>query len=157
MTLDSAIPVGTELISNLDNRDREEREEINSLWSAVSALGWSTGLIVSSIRETEMASGQTDLVSGTDVEDIPFEIVRLTGAAAVDLENITGCRSGQVKLFKVEDANITMKYDATKIQMHGNQDLECASGDVVWLCNIGGNPDTSTEGVWFELMRHLAV
>lgn len=157
MTIDATVPLGTELISNLDNRDREERVEINALWSAVSAMGWTTGLLVASIRETEMEAGQVNLVTGTGVTDIPFEIIRLTGAAAVDLENITGARAGQVKLFKLEDGNVTMKYDATKIDMHGDQDLACASGDVVWLCNIGGDPDAGTDGTWFELMRHLAV
>ena len=157
MTINAALPLGSELISNLDNRDREERVEINSLWSAVAALGWSTGLVVATIRATEMASGQTDLVNGTDVTDLPFEIIRLTGAVAVDLENITGARAGQLKLFKIEDDNVTMKHDATKIDLHGDQDLACASGDVVWLCNIGGDPDTAVDGTWFELMRHLAV
>jgi len=157
MTIDTSVPVGTELISNLDNRDREERLEINSLWAAVAALGWTSGLVVSSIRSKEMSAGQTDLVVGTDVEDLPLELVMLTGAAAVDLENITGARSGSMKIFRFGDGNVTVKYDASKIVLNGSQDLEASLGDILWLFNSGGDPDAGTDGVWYELMRYLNV
>jgi hypothetical protein len=157
MTIDASQPTDAVIGYQLDNFIREDRVEINSLWAGLAAVGWTTGLIVATVKSTTLAAAQATMVNSTDVEDIPFEVVLLTGdVGGNSITNITGCRSGQIKVIIFQDANIKMVYDVTKLDLNSpSADLDAEAKDVLVLVNIGGDPDTSTNGVWQELYRNL--
>ena len=159
MTLDTSKPNGAEdLVTDLDNYQRETRIEVNALWAAVSALGWSSGLVIASMRNVTMAAAQEELIVGTDVSDIPLETVNLTGdAGANTLKHITNARNGHIRVFIFQDSYITVEHLNTKIMLNGDADLDPEAGDVLALINIGGNPDTAVDGYWRELYRTLKV
>jgi len=151
MTVDASKPSNVELGYALDDYIRENRVEINSLWSALQDLGW---IAVTAVKSVAMTLGQTTLASGTHVSDILLETVLLTAAGAVNLQHITNSRGGQIKILILGDGNVTIKHDASKIKLNGNVDLVGVVDDVLCLVNIGGVPGTS-DGHWHELFRTL--
>ncbi len=152
MTVDAAEPAGTRLTFSLDNYIRENREQINLLWSAVGACG-----AIGTIRELTLSLGQALLVNDTDLTDAPLETVLITAnGAGNSITQITGCTQGQIKIFIAQDDDLlTWVYDAGKLSLNsGGTNLLCQTYDVLALVNVGGNPGTSN-GWWLELFRNL--
>jgi len=146
MTIDATAPLGTALVSSLDGYIRDDREQINSLWEAVVAANCTE-------TDHEMGAGEFALVIGTDLEDVILEIVNLTAAAAVDLMQITDGSGGMVKVIKAGDGNVTIKHNASYIYLADTTDYTMTAGDILVLINSGGDPDTSVNGVWYEIVR----
>jgi len=146
MTIDETVPLGTALVSSLDDYIREDRVQINDLWDAVVAAN-------AAYTAHEMAAGEFAIEVGVDVESVIFEVIGLTAAAAVDLIQITDGTSGMVKLIRAGDANVTIKHNTSYIVTTDGSDISLTAGDQVMLVNIGGDPDTGVNGVWYEFTR----
>ena len=146
MTIDATSPLGTALVSSLDDYIREDRAQINLLWAAITAAN-------STETTHVMGLGEFAMAVGTDLEDVILEAIALTAAGAVDLMQITGGSGGMIKVIKAGDGNVTVKHNTSYIALDGATDLTLASGNILGLINIGGDPDTSVNGVWYELFR----
>jgi len=150
MTINANAPLGTDLVSSLDSYIREDRAQINLLWSAVVAANCS-------YTAHEMGLGDFALIVGADLEDVMFETIGLTAAGAVDLIQITLGSSGMIKVIKAGDGNVTVKHNASYISLVGDADLTLTDGDTLILVNVGGDPSVPTNGVWYELARSGAA
>ena len=117
--------------------------DVNALW-AYHAL---SSLLVGYRAET-IAPGQTELVS----VDTPLEVIHTTAGVAVSLVHISGARAGMIKILVTKDANVTMEH-STDMLLDGSVDYAMATGDLLVLLNIDGDPDTATNGYWRELLR----
>jgi hypothetical protein len=117
--------------------------DVNALW-AYHAL---SSLLVGYRAET-MAAGATELAS----VDTPLEVIHVTPAAAVSLAQITGGRAGMIKILIPTNALLTVVESAT-MYLDGDVDYTLASQDLLVLLNIGGDPDTATDGYWREIIR----
>lgn len=146
MTINASVPVGTDLVSSLDSYIRDDRAQINELWTAV---------VAANATETAhvMGAGEFALVIGTDLDDVILELVDLTAAVAVDLMQITEGSGGMIKVIRAGDGNVTVKHNASYISLVGSADLTMTAGDILVLVNSGGDPDTSVNGVWYEVVR----
>jgi len=152
MTLDVSEPTDQTLLSEIAAFIRENRVAIN----AVSGSG-NVG-----VTDLSVAGGTTSLTVGTDVGTYGFEIVKITGLAAITLATILGGTEGQVKVFVFQDNNIDIT-DGVKSdgkfyldQLPALSDFEAAENDVLAVVNIGGD-GASTHGYWKELWRLNAV
>ena len=150
MSIDATKPLATDLVSAIDDYIREDRAQINKLWDA---------LVAANCTETdhEMGIGDFYLAIGTDLEDVMLELINLTAAAAVDLMQITLGSGGMIKIIRAGDGNVTVKHNASYIVLAGATDLTLTAGDVLVLINSGGDPDTPTNGVWYEITRSGAA
>ena len=146
MTIDATLPLGTSLVSALDDYIREDRTQINLLWAAITAAN-------STETTHVMGLGEFTLDVGTDLGDVILEAVALTAAGAVNLMQITDGSGGMVKVIKAGDANVTVKHNASYIDLSGDADYAMSAGSILGLINIGGDPVTSVNGVWYELFR----
>jgi hypothetical protein len=146
MSINASLPLATDLVSAIDDYIREDREQINELWAAITAANCTE-------TDHEMGAGEFALEIGTDLEDVIIEAVNLTATVAVDLIQITSGSGGMIKVIKAGDDNVTVKHNASYIDLTGNADLTLTSGMVLGLINIGGDPDSSVNGVWYELFR----
>lgn len=154
MSLDATLPTdNTTTLAEYAALLRATREEVNTLATAVAALGGA----VASVSTLSCGSGKTQIVVGTDVGDITLETVLITGTAAVDIDEIVQGRAGQIKVFIFGDTNITFSNANDKIDLNCVGDYTSAAGDVVALVNIDGDPDISENGYWKEIFRNLAV
>jgi hypothetical protein len=145
-------PTDQVIVSELPSYIRDDRVAIN----AVSG-GGNVGTTILAI-----AGGTTQLVVGTDLGLFGYEVVEITGLAAVTLTKILGGVNGQVKVFIFGDTNLKLT-DGPRSggQLFLNQlpafsDYSSAIGDVVALVNIGGNGGSLT-GYWKELWRLIAL
>ena len=146
MTINASVPVGTDLVSSLDSYIRDDRAQINLLWAAITAANCT-------YTAHEMTAGEFEMEIGVDLEDVILETVGLTGSVAVNLIQISGGSSGMVKILKAGDGNVTVKHDTSYIDLSGDADLTLTAGNTLILVNIGGDPDTSANGIWYELAR----
>ena len=146
MTIDATQPTGTMLVSSIDDYIREDRAQINLLWSAITAAN-------STETTHSMGAGEFALVIGTDLEDVILEVVNLTAAVAVDLMQITSGSGGMLKILRFGDSDVTVKHNASYISLVGSIDMTTTAGDILVLMNVGGDPDTSVNGVWYEVAR----
>ena len=144
MSIDATLPTGTMLVSQIDDYIREDRAQINLLWAAITAAN-------STETDHEMGLGEFDLAIGTDLEDVIIEAVNLTAAGAVDLRQISNGSGGMIKVIKASDANVTVKHNASYIDLAGDVDYALSAGNILGLINIGGT--TGVNGVWYELFR----
>ena len=145
MSIDATLPTGTMLVSQIDDYIREDRLQINLLWDAITAAN-------STETAHLMGAGDFSMAVGSDLEDVILEAIVLTGnALGNDLMQITGGSGGMVKVIKAGDANVTVKHDASYIDLAGDVDYALADGSVLGLINIGGT--TGVNGVWYELFR----
>jgi hypothetical protein len=151
MTLDATLPSDSAtVLSSLYSLMRETRALVNSLETQLASAG-----ITTAISQHTMESGETE-IDLADLNDVPSEFVELTGTVAVNLEHITGCRAGQIKIIRFMDSNVTVKYDATKIALEtygATEDFSASAGDMLTLINRNGDPDTTTDGLWEEVSR----
>ena len=152
MSLDANKPTDQILVSEIASYIRANRVAIN----AVSGSG-NVGVTV-----LEVALGVTSLVIGTDIGTYGFEIVKISGAAAVVLATMTGGTEGMVKVFVFQDANIDItdgvKADGKFYLNHlpALSDYVPQQDDVLALVNIGGD-GASVHGYWKELYRTTSV
>jgi len=149
MTINANQPVDQVLNALWPAYIRENRDEINTLWAALTAG--------SSAESThEMGAGEFTLEIGVDIADISLEVINLTGAVAVDLMQITDGSGGMLKIIRAGDGNVTVKHDASYISLNGGVDLALTAGNIIALVNIGGIPTSSINGIWYEVFRSTA-
>ena len=146
MTLDATVPIDHVLNALWPTYVREDREEINLLWRAIVA-----GAAAESTHE--MGAGEFALEIGTDINDVVVEAINLTGAVAVNLIQITNGSGGMLKIIRAGDGNVTVKHNPSYIYLSGETDFNLAANNVLTLLNIGGDPDASINGVWYEVSR----
>lgn len=141
------------MISEIAQLMRETRDAVNDLEASVAAaVGLSTSETVLVVDPA-----QTDLVVGVDVQDTMIEVVRLSAVSAEVVENITGARSGQIKILVFDDADVTVSHDVAKIVLNGGSSFGGTVGDVLAIRNVGGIPASAVDGHWVELFRTEAV
>jgi hypothetical protein len=151
MPLDASKPADTDLVSQLAGYQRETRAYVNSIETVLNLL---SGAAVST--SYNCAVGQSDLpVGNPGLGDIPIEMVFITGTGVAVVDTISGARNGQIKIFRLGDANISFALGGNFIL---NQPIAAPPyggtiGDMIALVNYGGNPNTSADGVWYELWR----
>lgn len=154
MSLDATLPADdTTTLAEYAALLRATREEVNTLATAVAALGGT----VASVSTLAMLSGTTQIIVGTDVGDITLETVLATAAAAVVIDEIVQGRAGQIKIFVFGDTNITLTNNSAKIDLNSVGNYTSAVGDIIGFVNIDGDPDTAENGYWKEIFRNLAV
>lgn len=157
MALDAAKPADTNLVSELPAIHRETRAAVNALETSISALS-----AVALAATVNIAGGTTNLLIGTDLSNVAFEVVIITGAGACVLATMTNGTAGQLKIFVCNDANITFdKGAAANGQFILNQPDHVANyggtaGDVIALVNVGGDPGVDN-GYWLEVWRTPTV
>lgn len=161
MTLDATKPNdATDMVSELGDIGRETRAEVNALAASIAALG-----AVTTFTEYNAAAGQTTIAVGAGgLGDVPIESILVTGAGLAALQTITGARSGQIKIFVMGDANVSLVDNNSGL--NGTFDLNVLPAgtpygnyikDVIALLNIDGDPDASDNGYWRELFRSPSV
>jgi len=150
--LDVNKPTDQVIVAEISAYIREDRVEINSI-SGSGNVGFT---------DLSIAAGVTSLTIGTDIGTYGFEVIKVTGLAAITLATILGGSTGQVKVFVFQDANVNLT-DGAKAdgKMYLNQ-LPALSNyapqqdDVIVLVNIGGDGAT-VYGYWKELYRTTSV
>ena len=151
MPLDAGEPKDTDLVSELALRERETRAYINSLETLLALL---SGVSVST--EYNCGAGQSDLpVGNPGLGDIPIEMVFITGTGAAQVDTISGAREGQIKIFRLGDANVTFALGGNLVlnQPGAAPPYGGTIGDIIALVNKDGDPATVTDGSWYELWR----
>jgi len=161
MTLDATKPSDTgDMNSDLGTYERETRAAVNTLEAAIAAIS-----PTSSFLEFVCSAGQTTIVVGSGgLGDVPIETILITGSGAAAVQTITGGRSGQIKIFIMGDANISL-VDSDS-HLNGTIDLNQLPaggsfgnylGDVLWVVNIDGDPVAGDNGYWKEINRAPSV
>ena len=116
------------------------------------------------ISTVEMTAGQTELVTGTDIQDCMIEIILVSslGATAETIKTIVGSRAGNIKIIIATDDNISIEradgIDTGEIKLKQPLSiplLDMLSDDVVAIINFGGDIETAADGEWLELWRSL--
>jgi len=107
-----------------------------------------------------MTGGQTILTVGTELKDVPIEMIFLAASAAETLERINGSRDGNIKVLIATNDNVTVQRNDSYIKTKNPllaADFNMNTGDILILANVDGNPDTLANGTWIELVRSLQV
>jgi len=146
MTIDETLPIDQVLNALWPLYVRENRVEINNIWNAIVAANCT-------YTAYEMGVGEFALEVGVDLASVVIETVGLTATVAVDLIQITGGSSGMVKIIRAGDGNVTVKHDLSYISLAGGSDLALSTGNILVLVNVGGDPATLTNGMWYEVTR----
>ena len=159
MTIDETKPLGTDLVSTLDDYMREGRVQINLLWEAVGSGGISYPVYTA----VNMAVGDTSLVAGTDISASGLEIIALSADVAVNLTTMKLCEAGVIKHIIAVDDDITIINNTASttggtfyLNSPTGVNLAMATKDVLTVVNIGGDGSVS-HGYWVELNRKLQV
>lgn len=148
MTLDATVPTDEEIISAYAAYARETRAQVNTNISDIAETG------VVTVVSTVTINGSTTLVTGTDVNDVPLELVIITATGVETLNNITGASEGQIKILWLLSGTLTYTDDDTKFANNGDADFAGATGDVIVYVNKDGD-GAGTDGYWHELFRTL--
>lgn len=156
MSLDATKPSDTtNMVSDLGVYERETRAAVNALEVVVGALG-----VATIFTNYNAAAGQTTIAIGAGLSGVSIESVLITGTGLAALQTVTGARSGQIKIFIMGDANISLVDSNSRA--NGTFDLnQLPAGssfgnylrDVIALLNIGGDPDAGNNGYWKEIFR----
>jgi len=146
MTLDATVPADSDLISVFANYLRGTRTAVNTLETTVAGLG-----AIATVS-TVTINGSTTLITGTHVEDVPFEIIIITATGSETLNNITGGTEGQIKFIWLLSGSLTFADDDAKLSNNGDADFVGATGDVIAYVNKNGD-GAGTDGYWHELFR----
>jgi len=152
MTLNANQPTDQVLNSEIPAYIRANRVAINSV-SGSGNVG---------ITELEIALGVTSLTIGSDVGSYGFEIVKVSGAAAVVIATMLGGSEGQVKVFVFQDANVDItdgaKADGKFYLNHlpALSDYVPEQDDVLAVVNVDGD-GAAVHGYWKELFRTTSV
>ncbi len=151
MTLNVNEPTDQVLVSELPSYIRDDRAAIN----AVSGSG-NVGF-----TDLSIVGGTTSLTVGSDLGTYGFEIVKVTGLAAIVLATILGGTEGQVKVFIFQDGNVSLT-DGVKSNgkfylnhLPALSNYVSSQEAVLALVNIGG--DGVDPGYWKELYRTIPV
>jgi len=148
MTVDASVPTNTNFGNELAAYIKENRTEINSLWTAVGSL---SALPVFS--ELVAAAGIIEV--GTHCEDVFLETIRISAAAPLNVTMISNGREGMIKILLANGNNITLIHSADFV-LAGADDVNINDGDSIWLINIDGDPGVDN-GTWREINRNLVV
>ena len=153
MTLDITKPTDQCLVSEIPGYIRENRVAINAFESGDAE--YTTTII-------NLSTGTTTLVVGTDIANVDMEIILISALGACVLENITGGTAGQIKIFVMQDSDISFT-DGVKSegkfylnQLPALTDFNAAQDDTLALVNVGGD-GVSNSGYWKEFNRQLSV
>lgn len=111
-------------------------------------------LVTGALQYATVVLGSDTLVVGTDLADGMLEVISISAAIAQNLANIEEGASGQIKIFRFSDANVTV-LGTGNIDMN-SVTFAAAAGDILALLNIGGDGDT-VDGTWFELFRTIKI
>jgi len=133
--------------------------ELETLTDGSNADALHTHAVIAS-SSYNMTSGQTALVVGTHCINASVEMLHLGSlVGAQTLSMIEGATAGQIKIIVATSNDVTIENDASYIKLKSPifDDFEMQTGDVLAIGNIGGNPLTSYDGIWFELCRSFAV
>jgi hypothetical protein len=85
-----------------------------------------------------------------------LSVVLISGAAAVDLTEITKGMDGQIIILRAVNSLVTVISDITKIYLTNDQDFAMQTYDALMLVNVGGDGIEGTvDGVWQEIMRQV--
>lgn len=136
MTLNPAAPM---LVSDLATYLSTVASDVNSLWAS-NAVSWPV-----SFRLVTLDDDYIDCV------DIPIEIFAITAGISSSLEDLNLGREGMIRVL-LFDGILTVVNSAT-LMTKDSDDFPAQDGDVMILINRGGDPDTSTPGVWKEIYR----
>jgi len=153
MTLDATKPNDQTLVSELPKYIRDNRNAINA---------FASGNAEYTTTSTTLSSGTDTLVVGTDIADIDMEIILLRASGACTLERILGGRAGQIKIFVMEDNDISFKDgDKTDGKFYLNQlpnlsTYNALQGDSIAFVNIDGDGSLNN-GYWKEFNRQESV
>jgi hypothetical protein len=60
-----------------------------------------------------------------------------------------------LKIIRAGDSNVTVSHNGSYISLNGAASLNLATGDILVLINKGGDPDSSINGVWYEVCRSV--
>ena len=153
MTIDVTKPTDQCLVSEIPGYIRANRVAINAFESGDAEYTTTT---------INLANGTTTLVVGNDIANVDMEIILVSAIGACVLENITGGIAGQIKIFVMQDSDISFKDGAKEDgKFYLNQlpvltDFDASQDDVLALVNVGGN-GSSVNGYWKEFNRQLSV
>jgi hypothetical protein len=88
--------------------------------------------------------------------NVALEMIAITAAGAVSIEQLSGASAGAMKILLFDDANTTMLHDAAtpKIILQGGVDATFGAHDILMLINRGGS-QPGTNGYWREIWRSL--
>ena len=153
MTLSTSQPTDQELNATWPSWIRALAVAINSVTSADSEID---------INSVEIAAGDVSIDVGSELEDIKYEVVLITGAGAATIQQIRLGTEGQIKIFIFLDNNISFTAGAkVSGQLFLNQPLAAVTNflinDVLVLININGDDGVTTDGYWQELYRKLSI
>lgn len=153
MTLNVNEPTDQELVANLP-------AFIRALHVAVNVID--EGDEDFSVTALTITAGDTALVVGTDLANVDFEVVIVTGAGPATIDQIRGGTQGQVKMFVFQN-NLVSFNDGVKSlgelylnQLPVDSDFNAQQDDVIALLNIDGD-GASTYGYWKEVWRQQSV
>ena len=150
MALDATKPEDSALVSALPGWIRTLAAAINTNENNISAGS------ALAVTELNLSGGTTAMAVGVDLSAAMIEMVLLTASGGCVLEEITGGTQGQVKMFRLGDANVEFEKDDTKIglnQVGAGTVYGGTTGDIIAFVNVGGDPSGPTNGVWWELFR----
>ncbi len=152
MTLNATLPADSDMVSVLPSKDREERLAINALQALVVA---GSGPVFTTLN----CAAQSTLTVGVDISAAFIEIISITSIGASAIDEIAGGSEGQIKIFWIQDADVTFAYQAAKLIL--NQPVHITPygslGDIICFFNVGGDPTTLTDGYWQEMFRTPAA
>jgi hypothetical protein len=151
MTVNAAEPTVGSLGSDLVTLLQEERGEINSLWTAIGALGGATSY--EAISAT--AGAITVALGGAGM----IHVVSLGAVGAASIATITAGDNGQLLLLHSTGANVTLVHGDTTIHLSGAADFVMANHDFIMLLNLSGDSDAvpAVNGTWYEVFRTVHV
>jgi hypothetical protein len=151
MTLNVNEPTDQVLVSELPGYIRDDRAAINAI-----SGGGNVG-----VTDLSIVGGTTSLTVGTDLGSYGYEVVKVTGLAAIVLATILGGTEGQVKVFVFQDGNVSLTdgvASAGKFYLNHLPTLSAfvsSANAVLALVNIGGTG--VLPGYWKELYRTIPV
>ena len=153
MSLDVNQPTDQVLVSEIPSYIRANRVEINSITDDVSDY---------TTTNLTLSAGTTTLVIGTSLNNISIETIFINSLGASVLAQIQNGTNGQIKIFVMQDSNISF-LDGPKLigQLYLNQlpllsTFSAHQDDVIALINIGGDGGTNY-GYWKEIFRQTSV
>ena len=153
MALDATKPTDQVLNAELPKYIRETREAINSIETLAGDV---------SVTKTTIAGGTSSLDIDNDLSDNAIEIILISSTGNSEIQQITGGTQGQLKIFIMQDADISFK-DGNESggeiylnQTPAGSTFSCQKNDVLALVNIDGD-GSSNNGYWKEVFRLEAV
>lgn len=139
--VDPESPADGDLAATLDDKLRETRRALNYLYERSSDRAY---------REVELEP------LATTVALLGDKVLVLTAAEADQaVAQFTGGYEGQLLNVVLADdsPDLTIHHNASYISLADSQDFIMKPGDLLCLRNLGGDPDSETDGSWREAFR----